>query len=103
MTAIADPIQDWEYKDWAYKDRRVHDNNKTSDVYGGLFFHVRHILTQFCERLKTCEVAFRALNVDAETLDADEFAVFEDSHTLFDLIEISNIADTGYIGPPESD
>ncbi|KAK8232876.1 hypothetical protein HDK77DRAFT_51232 [Phyllosticta capitalensis] len=88
-----DPTDGWTLKDLLQKTPLA-----KNDVYGGMFFHVRDILENFCSKIKDLKINFVLLHKEASALPktlAQDFKLTQS----FDRIEISNIIDSYLVGP----
>ncbi|TVY19932.1 hypothetical protein LARI1_G002648 [Lachnellula arida] len=92
MMDSADPVEGWPLKDWFNKAPAK------KDIYGSLFLYVQEVLLRFCRRIERLDVRFQLLQVDALELPKTIENCGIDKHS-FDRIEVSNIADMGYLGP----
>ncbi|KAI1779819.1 hypothetical protein F4818DRAFT_154522 [Hypoxylon cercidicola] len=86
----ADPLHGWQLS----KILSVSSGRATNDIYGKLAVLLKDRLTRFHGRLKTSDISFHLLNVNAEDLQGYV------KPATFDRIEVSNISDTGYLGMP---
>ncbi|PHH78981.1 hypothetical protein CDD80_5922 [Ophiocordyceps camponoti-rufipedis] len=84
----ADPSSGWYSKDIA----ETSSGPASSDLYGKLYYHVRETVQAFIGRIAGGQVSFRLLNLDA----ADLVDHVNGEH--FSRIEISNLADTSWLG-----
>ncbi|KAF4311294.1 hypothetical protein GTA08_BOTSDO13075 [Botryosphaeria dothidea] len=92
MHDSADPLAGWAIEDALRKTPLA-----KNDLYGGLFFHISELLVDFCEKVQRMKISFVLLHVDAVDLPkslANDFNLTKS----FDRIEVSNIADGGYLG-----
>ncbi|KAK2469559.1 hypothetical protein H9L39_18830, partial [Fusarium oxysporum f. sp. albedinis] len=64
----------------------------TSNIYGKLFYYVRSMLKAFMKRITYLVMTFQLFQLDASDLAAHL------GNETFDLIEVSNISDSGYLG-----
>ncbi|KAI1376191.1 hypothetical protein F4677DRAFT_84451 [Hypoxylon crocopeplum] len=88
MKDDADPLDGWRISDIVDVDSGL----ATNDVYCKLSFLLKDLITRFYHRLKSLDISFQLLNVNAEDL---HHYIEQGS---FDRIEISNICDAGYLG-----
>ncbi|TVY43017.1 hypothetical protein LOCC1_G004360 [Lachnellula occidentalis] len=68
------------------------------DVYGCLYLHIQDVLLRFLQRIEGLTVSFQLFCVDAMDLPDILHNCGVGEHS-FDRIEVSNIADSGYLGP----
>ncbi|CAI6332930.1 unnamed protein product [Periconia digitata] len=90
MNHSADPLNGWLHTDYMKKSRIAE-----ADVYGGLFFFLRDLLLDFCNRLQNTRIEFQFYSMDA----ADLPTYLRPEGLAFDRIEIDNICDRNYVGP----
>lgn len=77
-----DPTDGWTLKDLLQKTPLA-----KNDVYGGMFFHVRDILENFCSKIKDLKINFVLLHKEASALPktlAQDFKLTQS----FDRIEV---------------
>ncbi|CAK4027567.1 Hypothetical predicted protein [Lecanosticta acicola] len=88
MKDSSDPMEGWHYPDVV----KVDCGPATNDLYGKLYYHVKHVLTSFRSRLAAPGCKFHMLNMNAAELP--QHLAGKD----FARIETSNIADRAYLG-----
>lgn len=82
MMDSADPLNGWSMDDILQSTPLA-----KNDLYGGLFFHVRKLLVDFCAKLKTMKISFVLLHKDAAELPKT-LATDLQLTQLFDRIEV---------------
>ncbi|KAL2293460.1 hypothetical protein FJTKL_05361 [Diaporthe vaccinii] len=88
MPDNADPLTGWSAKE-------VHNTSAglaKADIYGKLFVHLRTVLAAFLHRLSSLQISFVLYQEDASALPKYL------NRGSYSRIEVSNIADTGYMG-----
>lgn len=109
MPDNADPLTGWSAKE-------VHNTSAglaKADIYGKLFVHLRTVLAAFLHRLSSLQISFVLYQEDASALpkylNRGSYSRIEvckvqrvapqlESHELTHTLQVSNIADTGYMG-----
>jgi hypothetical protein len=77
MKDDADPLDDWSHDDYI-----KYVPTAKNDVYGAFFFYLRDILLAFCKRIRSFNIAFQLLAINAVHLPT------YDKNTKFDRIEV---------------
>ncbi|KAI2467246.1 hypothetical protein F4781DRAFT_444529 [Annulohypoxylon bovei var. microspora] len=88
MKDDADPINGYRFD----KIKGFSCDAPANDIYGKLSFFLQDLVTRFHRRLKSSDIKFHLMNVNAEELH--DYV----GEILFDRIEIANISDAGYLG-----
>ncbi|KAI9875688.1 MAG: hypothetical protein M1830_008116 [Pleopsidium flavum] len=89
----ADPLEGWPIDEVIQKAPPA-----KNDIYGSLFFYLQDVLSQFCRQIGRLRLSIQLFQVDAlELPDILNQSVMGQGS--FDRIELSNIADRGYLGP----
>ncbi|KAH6605282.1 hypothetical protein Trco_006989, partial [Trichoderma cornu-damae] len=88
MNDNADPLHGWSSEEVA----ETSSGAAAADMYGKLFYYLRALLGAFLARLSDTNISFRLLQADV--LDLPDRLAGE----TFSRIEVSNIADAGYLG-----
>ncbi|RMZ42089.1 hypothetical protein AFCA_006832 [Aspergillus flavus] len=96
MPDSADPLQGWTLTEVLQPSYGA-----KHDLYGQLYVHVKRELETFCKRLHTLNLNVSLFKKDAMDLP-DTLATLRDKETFYDRIELANIADLGYLGPPKT-
>lgn len=109
MPDNADPLTGWSAKD-------VHNTSAglaKADIYGKLFVHLRTVLAAFLHRLSSLHISFVLYHEDASALPkylnrgsysrievckVQKVAPKLENHKLTHALQVSNIADAGYMG-----
>ncbi|KAH7096087.1 hypothetical protein BKA62DRAFT_720618 [Auriculariales sp. MPI-PUGE-AT-0066] len=86
----ASPLNGWNIEDVIASGKQ--HGAPEEDIFGCLYFHVRHQLAEFAQRLRRFHVQIRLSNLDARELAA------QSKSQKFDRIEVSNICDLEYVG-----
>ncbi|KAK7518256.1 uncharacterized protein IWZ02DRAFT_380899 [Phyllosticta citriasiana] len=92
MKDSANPLDGWSLDDIFQKTPLA-----KNDLYGGLFFHIRELLVDFCSKLKTLKMSFTLININVIDLPK-ALATDPTLARSFDRIEASNIIDLNYLG-----
>ncbi|APA07182.1 hypothetical protein SS1G_04092 [Sclerotinia sclerotiorum 1980 UF-70] len=95
MMDSADPKEGWAINEFMSKPPP-----SRNDVYGSLYFYVLKQLEEFCQRMSNLKIRFQLCGLDAMDLPG----ILDERGTggnFFDRIEVSNIGDRGYLGPPK--
>ncbi|KAF2704138.1 hypothetical protein K504DRAFT_442126 [Pleomassaria siparia CBS 279.74] len=93
MKDDADPLDGWFHREII-----KHLPAAKNDMLGCLFFFLRDVLLDFCNRVQKCKMAFQLFAVNAVYLPR-LFNKTSQGALLFDRIEVSNMCDRGYVGP----
>ncbi|KAI0005245.1 hypothetical protein F4779DRAFT_633541 [Xylariaceae sp. FL0662B] len=88
MLDNADPTSGWSVRSFLEFDAGPARN----DVYGKLYHFLKHLFADFHCRLRSTQITFKILHVDARLLPKS----LAEEH--FDRIDVSNICDMGYLG-----
>ncbi|KAJ4365875.1 hypothetical protein N0V83_008497 [Neocucurbitaria cava] len=81
---------------WSYPDYMKNAPPATADEFGAIFYYIRNLLLRFCGIVQSSQISFHLLCVDATLLG--DYPYVDDMK--FDRIEISNICDGEFVGPP---
>lgn len=94
----SDPLEGWALEDVLASG--VRHGGPKEDIYGHLHFHIRDLLEKYCQKTTLMKVHMHVYSVNATELPSVVDQRLKDSG--FDRIEISNVADTFYIGLEKS-
>ncbi|KAF2137795.1 uncharacterized protein K452DRAFT_257269 [Aplosporella prunicola CBS 121167] len=92
MMDSADPLAGWPMEEILQAASPA-----KNDLYGGLFLYLRPLLVKFCKKIRKHAINFELLHTNATELPG-YWGENQDEGQRFDRIEVSNIADGGYLG-----
>ncbi|KAF8541091.1 hypothetical protein BDD12DRAFT_733234 [Trichophaea hybrida] len=87
---------------WGIRAVLANGTAPKNDLYGLLYFYLLPQLEKFATRLRTEDLHFTLLSVDARKIaHAIQSCSSKHGVTSFDRIDVSNLSDRGYIGIPD--
>jgi len=93
MKDSAEPLDGWHLPEIHRACIERNDSRPNNDIYGHLYFQIKEELRNFYNKLRTLSVDIIVLSLNATAL-----RMFRSLLPPFDRVDVSNIADEGYIG-----